>query len=402
MNEFSNGMAHSILVIDDELLNGILCQFLQGKGFVTESAYSYVQAIALLKSGAEFDLIILDYQLGDGTGIEFLADLHGYRQVSPPPVIMISASQEPAFLESCFANGIADFLIKPVNFSLLALKVGALIQTVAMQQLIALQNAELERFKTEAEQEEQVAKFIYEYLLRQNSQVIDGVTSWLKSSSAFSGDITLTKVSPCGDFYFLLADATGHGLSAAITLMPVISIFNSMIDKAFHLQPIVTEINKKLLHDTPENRFVAAIMLRWRCREGIMDVWNGGMPMMYWVQQGDVVHRFTSQHMPLGILEEALFDDSIVSCTVAGEGTLVAYSDGLIEEVNGDGVSFSAQRVAETVCANPNDILQSLVNELEQYAGRKNYRDDISICTLDLSRILVACRQLPVHESPLF
>lgn len=384
--------ARSILVIeDDESLNQLFCQLFQSNGFITQSVHNYANAAALLKTGTIFDLIILDHQLGDGTGLQLLADLKRNQQVKTPPVIMISSNQDAAFLENCFACGITDYLIKPVNFSLLALKVNALIQTVAMQNVIALQNIELERFKADAQREEMVAKFTYEYLLRRNSQVIDGVTTWLKPSSAFSGDIALTKVSPNGDFYFLLADATGHGLSAAITLIPMVSIFNSMVDKGFCIQPLVTEINKKLIRDTPEDRFVAAVIIHWRRQQNEIDVWNGGMPAVCWVHQHQIFHSFASRHMALGILEENVFDDSVVSCEAHAYGTLIAYSDGLIEEANSDGVSFSAKRVADNICNSPADVLQSLVKELEVYTGRKKYRDDISICVLDAARIFAVC-----------
>src|SRR5690606_24642607 len=128
-----------------------------------------------------------------------------YLQERQTPVIMISGNEDPVFLEQCFASGVADYIIKPVNLSLLALKVSSLIKSVSLQRLISLQNMELERFKQEAEREESIAKFTYEYLLRQNSQSIDGVSIWLKPSTSFSGDIALAKMSPGGDLYFLLA-----------------------------------------------------------------------------------------------------------------------------------------------------------------------------------------------------
>ncbi|WP_152625392.1 fused response regulator/phosphatase [Cellvibrio sp. OA-2007] len=389
MNDFSFGPAYSILVVDDdEYLNELMCQFLRSKGFVTHSICSYLKSFELLKTNSTFDLIVLDYQLGDGTGLEFLADLDFNNKINKPPVIMISSNQDSVLLENCFAKGVTDYLIKPVNLSLLALKASALINTVAMQKIIALQTAELERFKSEAEREESIAKATYEYLLQQNSQVVDGVTAWLQPSASFSGDIALTKISPSGDFYFLLADATGHGLSAAITLMPMVSIFSSMVDKNFNLNSIVTEINKKLIHDTPGDRFVAAVIVHWRREQNEIDVWNGGMPPVYWMHKGKLLHQFDSQHMALGILEEGMFDASVVSCPAQSLGLIVAYSDGLIEETNEDGVSFSIDRVANIALTNPAEILASLVVALEQYTGRKKYRDDISICILDMARIL--------------
>ncbi|MDZ4261992.1 MAG: fused response regulator/phosphatase, partial [Pseudomonadota bacterium] len=384
---------HILIVDDDELLNALFSQFLQTKGFVASSVHSLAAALQTLEAGVEIDLILLDYQLADGNGLELLSSIDNHTSLQSPPVIMISGNEDPDFLENCFACGVADYIIKPVNLSLLALKVSALINSVAMQRLISSQNAELEHFKREAEREESVAKFTYEYLLRQNSQIINGVSIWLKSSSSFSGDIALAKVSPSGDLYFLLADATGHGLSAAITVMPVVSIFNSMVAKGFHIQPIVTEINKKLIRDTPQDRFVAAILIQMHQERKEIDVWNGGMPTAYWVHQGEVLQEFSSQHMALGILEDDMFDANVTSCDFPGQGTIIAYSDGLIEELNEAGQSFSSARVAELVkSADPN--LQSvLIRALEKHTGRDHYKDDVSICMLEPQLIFSSCEK---------
>lgn len=394
MSESCDGSVDYILVVDDdELLNGLFCQFLQDKGFHTRTAYSLAEAMQLLKAGAEVDLVLLDYQLGDGNGLEFLAEVNQHAELKKPPVIMVSGNEDPDFLENCFACGINDYIIKPVNLSLLALKVSALIKSVAMQRVITLQNAELERFKREAEREEAIAKFTYEYLLRQNTQSIEGVSLWLQSSSSFCGDIALARISPGEDFYFLLADATGHGLSAAITVMPVISIFNSMVAKGFHIQTIVAEMNKKLIRDAPEDRFVAAILIQIHQERQEIDVWNGGMPTAHWVDQGKILQSFKSQHMALGVLGEDVFDANVATCDFSNRGVIVAYSDGLIEEVNEDGKPFSSIRVAELVKTDSNDLQGVLIKALREYTARDQYRDDVSICMLDLLKIFFSCKQ---------
>ncbi len=394
MNELQATEAHSILVIDDDqFLNELFCQFLHSKGFITDSAHSFCQAIDLLRSDLCVDLILLDYQLGDGTGLELLTQLSDYLQERQTPVIMISGNEDPVFLEQCFASGVADYIIKPVNLSLLALKVSSLIKSVSLQRLISLQNMELERFKQEAEREESIAKFTYEYLLRQNSQSIDGVSIWLKPSTSFSGDIALAKMSPGGDLYFLLADATGHGLSAAITVMPVVSIFNSMVSKGFHIQPIVTEINKKLIRDTPQDRFVAAVVIQLHQEQQEIEVWNGGMPTVYWVNDGKIIHAFKSEHMALGILEEDIFDANVVSCEIKKNGRILVYSDGLIEEANAEGEPFSLARIVDVIESDPDDLQQALAHALATHTGKEKYRDDVSICTLDPHLVLASCLQ---------
>lgn len=375
--------ASRVLVVDDdEMLNYLFCSFLNSRGLETFTAHSISDAKAILQIDGDIDLILLDYQLGDGVGMDLLEPSALASYINLPPVIMISANEEAEFLEQCFSGGVNDYIIKPVNLSLLALKVESLIKSVSMQRLITEQNEELENFKREAEREEQVAKFTYEYLLRQNSYAYDGVEVWLKSFAAFSGDMALVKKSPSGNLYFILADATGHGLSAAITIMPVVTIFNSMVAKGFHIQKIVTEINRKLVSDTPADRFVAAILLEINPFRREFSVWNGGMPPLLWVSQGGIKHQFHSTHMALGIMDENIFDASVTTIDLPAEGFVFAYTDGLTEQENPNHEPFSVARVVDIIAQQPKDLLQELSNSLLRHTDTSDYADDVSMCII--------------------
>jgi two-component system, HptB-dependent secretion and biofilm response regulator len=371
-----------LVVDDDEMLNYLFCSFLSSRGLETIAVHSICEAKNILENDSAIDLILLDYQLTDGVGMDLLAPEALSTYMSLAPVIMISANEEPEFLEQCFSGGVNDYIIKPVNLSLLALKVEALIKSVSMQQLIKSQNDELESFKVEAEREEQIAKFTYEYLLRQNSYEYDGVSAWLKSFAAFSGDMMLVKKSPSGNLYFILADATGHGLSAAITIMPVVTIFNSMVSKGFHIQKIVTEINRKLESDTPADRFVAAVLIEINPFRREFNIWNGGMPSVFWVNKGEITHQFHSAHMALGIMDDNFFDASVTTIDLPDEGFILAYSDGLTEQENAQHEPFSSSNLIDIISQNPNDLLEALSQKLLMHAGTSDYTDDVSACII--------------------
>jgi DNA-binding response OmpR family regulator len=377
------GLSHHILVIeDDPLLNELFCQFLHSKDFITHSALNLTDALATFEISRSVDLILLDYHLGDGTGLEFLTLLKSITGETIPPVIMVSTHEDPLFLESCFTAGVADYVIKPVNLSLLALKVSTLIKSVSLQRLIKLQNVELEKFKRDAEREEEIAKITYEYLLRQNSRAISGIELWLKPSSSFSGDIAIAKLSPAGDLFLLLADATGHGLAAAITVMPVVSIFNAMVSKGFELSAVVTEMNDKLVRDTPQDRFVAAVIVQLENSRKKLHVWNGGMPTAYWINDGKITREFKSRHMALGILEKEKFDAHVETWEQVADGFFLACSDGLLEATNVYGESFSLERIIHIINSSPNDLIDEIKSALIAHTGSVSYSDDVSICTL--------------------
>lgn len=382
MPSLAQKVSRVLVVDDDEMLNYLFCSFLNSKGLQTLAVHNLADAKSTLQTDKYIDLILLDYQLSDGVGMDLLAPDSMSTYISNPPIIMISANEEPEFLEECFSGGVNDYIIKPVNLSLLALKVESLIKSVSMQRLIKSQNDELESFKAEAEREEQIAKFTYEYLLHQNSYEYEGVDVWLKSFAAFSGDMALVKKSPSGNLYFILVDATGHGLSAAITIMPVVAIFNSMVSKGFHIQKIVTEINRKLVTDTPVDRFVAAILIEINPFRREFNVWNGGMPPAFWVNNGEVIHEFKSAHMALGILDEYEFDASVTTIDLPVDGFIFACSDGLSEQENDYNEPYSMQKIISVIKSQPPNLLEALAQNLLWHAGDQEYADDISVCMI--------------------
>ncbi len=382
MYNLEQKIARILVVDDDEMLNILLCTFLGSKGLETLSATSISEARKFLQSDTVIDVLLLDHQLGDGVGMNLLEPDLVSTYINLPPVVMISANDEPEFLEQCFSGGVNDYIIKPINLSLLALKVEALIKSIGMQQLISNQKEALENFKAEAEREELIAKFTYEYLLRQNSYNYQGVEVWLKSFSAFSGDMALVKKSPSGNLYFILADATGHGLAAAITILPVVTIFNSMVSKGFHIQKIVCEINRKLVTDTPADRFVAAVVIEIDPFKRVLHIWNGGMPAALWINQGRITHQFRSTHMALGILNENMFDANVKTVDLPQDGFIFAHSDGLTEQENAQQEPFSNARLFNLIAQQPVSFISELSQCLLNHAGTQKFSDDVSACII--------------------
>ena len=372
-----------MVVDDDELLNMFFSQHLADEGFDVISVFGVQEALANLDSSIDF--ILLDYNLGDGTGADFIegAKLLGL----VPPIIMASANENPDFLKECFDRGITDYIVKPVNFPLLMLKIKSVLGQVRLQRLIEHKNAELYEYKAKSEQEESIAKFIYDRLVNGVSEEREGIDFYLQSSSSFSGDIGFSLTSPSGDLYILFADATGHGLSAAITLMPVVSIFKSMVSKGFGLPAILMEINRKLVSDTPDDRFVAAILMQVDAIQSEISIWNGAMPPVLWVDEGAIRGEFKSTHMALGILPDEMFDPSVEKMLIPSSGTIFCCSDGVLEQENPQGEEFGRERLIRYLRSHAKDRTQPLHAVLHEHAKTHTYSDDVSYLFIDPLRL---------------
>ncbi|SFX10593.1 PP2C family protein-serine/threonine phosphatase [Marinospirillum alkaliphilum] len=259
---------------------------------------------------------------------------------------------------------------------------------------------QLEQAISQAEQENAMAAdVLYGHLLVNNADRLPGIYQQIRSSGNFSGDIVLVKRSPSGSTFILLADATGHGLSATITIMPVISVFEAMVQKGHQLPFILSEMNKRLLKDLPDDRFVAALLIEVDPIHSEVSIWNGGMPPALQLDdQGQLQKSFNSRHMALGILDETLFDGTPERLPLPDSGHLLMYSDGLPEQPDRNGQLFSRERMLELLGQiEPANFIPELITAVEQHSGKAHPADDVSLCQIDFAQL----QRHPVQETTL-
>lgn len=200
----------------------------------------------------------------------------------------------------------------------------------------------------------------------------------------FSGDVVAAARSAEGRLYALLADATGHGLAAAISAQPILAIFYRMAACDHPVREIVLEFNQQLRESMPVGRFVAAtlVCLDEAARKG--EVWVGGTPKALLLdRRGRNIDEFGSMQLPLGIAD---IDPDPSEFEWQEESQLVLCSDGLIEAENGAGEAFGTTGLAAAIAdTSPAERCQAIQAALASHLGDAVAADDISL-------MLIACR----------
>ena len=129
-----------ILLIDDnpEIIFG-LEKLLHEAHFTTKSASSIESANQLLNQ-QDFDLIILDWMLPDGSGVEFLAQKRG--DFLTTPLLLLSSKSEIEEKVEALDAGADDYLAKPFSNIELMARVRALLrrESSCKSSLIELEN----------------------------------------------------------------------------------------------------------------------------------------------------------------------------------------------------------------------------------------------------------------------
>jgi two-component system, HptB-dependent secretion and biofilm response regulator len=187
-----------------------------------------------------------------------------------------------------------------------------------LYELVRRQKDELAEHHEHLRQQHEIAERTFGKLMRSGELDAPNLRHMLVPVSITSGDLLLAAYRPDGVQHILLGDFTGHGLAAAMGAIPVTDTFQSMTQKGFAIDQIAAEINRKLKASLPVGLFLAACLLSLDSRAGRLCIWNGGIPDVLVKSPDAGVHRrLASCHLPLGILEDEIFDAEL-DCTCVG------------------------------------------------------------------------------------
>jgi putative nucleotidyltransferase with HDIG domain len=105
-------MPDRILVVDDEeAIREIVSSMLTTAGYVCKHAGSGTEALAVLTSGEEFELMLSDLMMADLDGIGLLERTK--EKYPDMPVVMVTAVHDISVALAAIRNGAYDYLLKP-------------------------------------------------------------------------------------------------------------------------------------------------------------------------------------------------------------------------------------------------------------------------------------------------
>lgn len=112
-----------MVVEDDRALNEGIVFALRREGYLTNSAYSLQEARE--KLGERMHLVLLDINLPDGDGREFLGSVLAGQ---PAPVLLLTARDTEEDMLQGFRAGCDDYITKPFSMPVLLMKIAAVLK----------------------------------------------------------------------------------------------------------------------------------------------------------------------------------------------------------------------------------------------------------------------------------
>lgn len=128
---------HSILIVeDDRALSDGVCIALKSTDIELKQCYTLEQAQTICYE-QKFDLIILDINLPDGNGLDFLKS---FKRDYSTPIILLTANDMETDIVLGLEKGADDYITKPFSLAILRARVNARLRNLTLSEQIVIDN----------------------------------------------------------------------------------------------------------------------------------------------------------------------------------------------------------------------------------------------------------------------
>jgi len=109
-------MSKKILIVDDDPRNIFALKLtLKSRGYETESCTMAQEAIEMLCSCKDFDVVLMDMMMPEMDGYEAIKIIKTKSDLDKITIIAVTAQAMPEDRQKCIDAGADDYISKPIN-----------------------------------------------------------------------------------------------------------------------------------------------------------------------------------------------------------------------------------------------------------------------------------------------
>jgi sigma-B regulation protein RsbU (phosphoserine phosphatase) len=317
---------------------------------------------------------------------------------------MISALNELESVVRCIELGAEDYLPKPFNPILLRARIGACLEKKRLrdgerrlfsqlrenhdrlEELAAalhLRNSEMARWRQVQDADLAIARTTQQAVISLPPPRLNGwqVETVYTPLIQVGGDVYGWRQLDRDVWLFWLADATGHGVSAALFTTLVASLFDRAGAASTTARGILTRVNAEF-HSVLHGRSFMTACCAVLTADGQLSFAGAGHPPLLIRRADGEVEALPSLNMLMGIDPVAEMREATTS--LASGDVALLFTDGLHSLKSQDGQRLTTKSVASalTVIGGSGDFLSRLVSELVRRSDAQPLDDDLTAIAL--------------------
>ena len=224
-------------------------------------------------------------------------------------------------------------------------------------------------------------------LLPQPSQKIDGweIAYHYQPAGIVSGDYCDVISDGEQNVLFVLGDVSGKGVAASMLMAHLQAMFRTLISVGLPLEQMIERASRVFCESTLPTHY-ATLVCGKTDPSGLVEICNAGHlpPMLF--HEGRV-RQIEATGLPMGIFCNEHF--TVNRLQLEKGDTLLLYTDGFSEALNGAGSEYGAERLTRLLTDNqdlqPRSLLDACVSDWLSFADGRRTNDDVTLMAIQRS-----------------
>ncbi len=377
---------YKILVVDDEpdlepLMLQRMRRDIRAGRYRFVFASNGVEALERLNEDDEIDMVLSDINMPRMDGLTLLQQIP---KVDPDiRAVIISAYGDMQNIRTAMNRGAFDFVTKPLDFDDLRVTIERTLRHMAewrealssRDKLVALQN------------ELDVANKIQQSVLPTEFPSCESyeVAADMEPARNVGGDFFDIIRLENGRLGLAVADVSDKGVPAALFMMSSLTQLKGAAIGIGAPGGVLSEVNDLLNKDNETAMFVTVMYAVYNPDSGVITYANGGHnpPVIIHADGSSTMLPMTGG-IALGVMPGFEYEQS--TFTLGPGETIILYTDGVTEAMNGEGEEFGVDRLRELFAGqpsmNPREATDAILEAVSAFAGDTPQSDDITCLTL--------------------
>ena len=380
-----------VLVVDDEAqIRDILGFYLKRAGYQVLLAENGVKALEEMAK-ARPDLILSDLRMPELAGDEFCRRVKGDPATRDIYFVLVSAIDGSASRIGGLNLGADDMITKPFHAPEVMAKVESAFRLIAMQKEIKRQNQELTRFQERMTAELALAARLQMGLLPTSPGEAAGLhyTHRYLPAEGIGGDIYTILPTLDGGTAMMIADVSGHGVTAALISAMVKTFFEAQVRQGGGPLAWAQAMNRDLARNTLSEQFATAFLAHLDPATSTLRYVVAGHDAPMRIAHGSQggfrkPELLRGKGFMLGIDEELPFTEQ--ACAFGAGDRLILFTDGLVEVEREDRAFLGHDgllRLCSDLPRNAEQAVDHIVEKVREFNQPIAFVDDVTLVVLD-------------------
>ena len=185
-----------------------------------------------------------------------------------------------------------------------------------------------------------------------------------------------------GTHGFVMADVSGHGVSAGMFMSSLQTAFNTLVPDADSPLTVLERINKLYIHNINFTTFVTTFLGKYDPKTRILSYANAGHNSAYLYRMATNEEIWLRPTGPaIGLMEKfSIYKEDV---KLEPGDTFLLYTDGITEAANHQGALWGEDRLADIIRQNAElsaeQMIQKILKALKEHTDGIPFVDDVTL-----------------------